>query len=66
MRNLPVQIRRLDRVPIHETEGPDAGAGEVCRGGAAQTPGADEEDFCFTKTFLSFLDHQLSSASKVK
>lgn len=44
VRNLAVQIRRLDDVPVHEAQGAHARAGKVRRRGTPQAAGADDED----------------------
>ncbi len=44
MGDLPMQIRRLDGVSIHETNSPHARAGKVCCCGTAQAACADDED----------------------
>lgn len=45
MADLAVQVGALDDVAVDEADGADAGAGDVLRGGAAETAGADDEDF---------------------
>ena len=44
MRDLAVEVRRLDDVAVHEAEDADAGAGQVGRSGASQATGTDDED----------------------
>lgn len=44
MCDLPVQVRDLDRVAVHEADGADTRAGEVRSGRAAETTRSDEED----------------------
>lgn len=40
--NLPMQIRHLDDVAIHNPQRAHTGAGEICRGGTAEAAGADD------------------------
>lgn len=54
VRNLAVQIRRLDDVPVHDAQGAHACAGDVRRRGASQATGPDDEDPEGLESFLAF------------
>lgn len=43
--DLSVQVGALDDVAVDDADGADASAGDVLRGGTAETTGADDEDF---------------------
>jgi hypothetical protein len=42
MRNLPVQIRRLDHIAVYQANRPYSRAGQVSRGGTAQPAEAND------------------------
>lgn len=44
MADLAVQVGGFDDIAVDNADGPDAGAGDVLRSGAAETAGADDED----------------------
>lgn len=52
--DLPVQVRQLDHISIHDSQRAHPSAGEVCRGRASEATGADEEDSGGFETFLAW------------
>ena len=53
MRNLAVEVRRLDDVAVHQAEDSDASAGQVRSRGAAETADADDENGCLFQSQLA-------------
>lgn len=55
MGDLPVQVRRLDDVPVGDAQRAHPCAGEVRRRGTAETAAADDEDAGGLEAFLTWI-----------
>ena len=53
MADLTMQVGRLHDIAVDDADGPDAGAGDVLRGGAAEAAGSDDEYSGIYQTELS-------------
>src|SRR5262249_57757715 len=57
MDDLPLEVRRVDRVVVDDPERADAGSTEVERCRRAETAGSDQEDSRFEQLQLPLLAH---------
>ena len=61
-----MEIRQLDFIPVHESNGANASRCQVCRSWGAQASYANDQDSCFLEGQLTYSEDRQTSYGAIK